>query len=148
MERLDIPGLRRMTDDLWTAGQPDAGQLRDARAAGLRSVISLCPDGECGWDEKQIAESLGLRHASLPVGAACDLSESASRRLGELLRTCEKPALVHCGSGNRVGALFALKAFYVDGKDAEGALAYGCAAGLSGLENAVRGIFTSAGGSS
>ncbi len=146
MKQLDIPGLRRLDDDVWTAGQPDAEQLRAAQAAGLRSVISLCPEGECGWDEKHIAESLGLRHATLPVGAACDLTEAASRKLGRLLADCKKPVLVHCGSGNRVGALLALKSFYVDGRAPEDALAYGRAAGLAGLETAVRGIFTSAGG--
>jgi uncharacterized protein (TIGR01244 family) len=146
MEQLDIPGLRRLDGDVWTAGQPGAKQLRAARAAGFRTVISLCPEGECGWDEKQIAESLGLRYATLPVGAACDLSEAASRKLGMLLAACDKPVLVHCGSGNRVGALFALKSFYVDGSAPEDALAYGRAAGLAGLENTVRGMFTSAGG--
>lgn len=143
MKMLDIPGLRRLSADVWTAGQPDTEQLREASDAGLKSVISLCPAGECGWDEKREAESLGLRHHSLPVGAACDLSEEASRRLHDLLEACEKPVLVHCGSGNRVGALFALRAFYVHGLAAEDAVARGRAAGLAGLETAVRALFDS-----
>jgi uncharacterized protein (TIGR01244 family) len=143
MKMPEIPGLRSLSADVWTAGQPDAKQLREARAAGLKSVISLCPAGECGWNEKLEAESLGLRHLSLPVGAACDLSEEASRRLHDLLETCEKPVLVHCGSSNRVGALFALRAFYVHGLAPEDAVARGRAAGLAGLETAVRAMIDS-----
>jgi uncharacterized protein (TIGR01244 family) len=147
MKDTEIPGLRRLSDEVWTAGQPDAGQLRRARQAGLKTVVSLCPAGECGWDEKRVAESLGLRYAALPVGAACDLTEDASRKLHDLLETCDKPVLIHCGSGNRVGALFALKAFHVHGREPEDALAHGRAAGLTGLENAVRNLLYSTGDS-
>ena len=146
MQQIRIPGLRRLSDDVWTGGQPDAGQLREARQAGLQTVVSLCPAGECGWDEKRVAESLGLHYVMLPVGAACDLTEDASRTLHDLLESCDKPVLVHCGSGNRVGALFALKAFHVDRKTPEESLAQGRAAGLTGLENAVRGMLVSTGG--
>lgn len=145
MNDLSIPSLRKLSDEVWISGQPDAGQLAAARAAGLRTVVSLCPDGECGWDEKSTAGSLGLAYATLPVGAACDLTPAAARRLHELLESCAKPALVHCGSGNRVGALFALKAFHVHGHTPEDALARGRAAGLTGLENAVRALLTSNG---
>jgi hypothetical protein len=41
-------------------------------------------------------------------------------------------------TGSWVGALFALKAFYVHGHGTEEALAHGRAAGLTGLETAVR----------
>ncbi len=146
MKELGIPALRRLSADVWTSGQPDTQQLRAARDAGLRTVISLCPAGECGWDEKATAESLGLHYESLPVGAACDVSQEASRRLHQLMETCDKPVLVHCGSGNRVGALFALEAFYIHGQGVEDALAHGRAAGLSGLEPTVRSMLISSGG--
>jgi len=45
--------------------------------------------------------------------------------------------LVHCGSGNRVGALLALRAS-LDGADDEKALALGREGGLSSLEGVVR----------
>lgn len=146
MKELPIPALRRLSDEVWISGQPDAGQLAAARDAGLRTVVSLCPAGECGWDERAAAAALGLAYATLPVGAACDLTPAAAHRLHELLESCAKPVLVHCGSGNRVGALFALKAFHVHGHTPEDALAHGRAAGLTGLENAVRAMLTSNGG--
>jgi uncharacterized protein (TIGR01244 family) len=142
MNSLDIPQLRRLSADIWTSGQPSAEQLRQAQRAGLKCVVNLCLAGECGWDEKTVAETLGLHYASLPVGTACDLSQEAALKLHELLETCEKPVLVHCGSSNRVGALFALRAFYLHGHGPDEALARGRAAGLTGLEPAVRGLLS------
>ena len=46
--------------------------------------------------------------------------------------------LLHCGSGNRVGALLALKAFWLDGGSAEEALEVGLAGGVTRLEPTVR----------
>ena len=46
--------------------------------------------------------------------------------------------MVHCASGNRVGALFALKAFHLEDADVESALASGREAGLTKLEETIR----------
>lgn len=142
LQTLPVIRLQQFDADVWTAGQPTAEQLRQAQQAGLKSVINLCPAGECGWDEKTVAETLGLHYTSIPIGAACDLSERAARQLHEALDTSPKPVMVHCGSSNRVGALFALKAHFVQGQPAPAALAQGRAAGMTGLENAVCQILT------
>jgi hypothetical protein len=47
-------------------------------------------------------------------------------------------AAVYCGSSNRVGALIALKAFYVDGIPADEALELGKQHGLTRMEAATR----------
>lgn len=138
MNAIDIVNLTEVEEDVFSSGQPTAEQLRRAREAGLASVINLCPGGECGWDEKAAAEAVGLSYASIPVGAACDVTEQAARALHAALEACPKPALVHCGSGNRVGALFALKAHCVEGCSPEAALDRGRQAGLAGLEATVR----------
>ena len=44
------------------------------------------------------------------------------------------PVLLHCASGNRVGALMAMKARFVDGKSPAEALAEGRGSGLKALE--------------
>lgn len=48
------------------------------------------------------------------------------------------PVLVHCGSANRVGAVIALEQAWVQRQGHDVALAAGVAAGLAGLEPAVR----------
>ena len=57
--------------------------------------------------------------------------------LDQILSDYDGPVLVHCGSGNRVGALLALRQSLL-GADDEDALAYGKSAGLTGLEPVVR----------
>lgn len=138
LNRIDIPNLKELEDGVWTSGQPSAEQLRRAREAGLQSVISLCPPGESGWDEQAEAERLGMTFTSIPVAAACDISEQAARALHEALESGPRPVLVHCGSGNRVGALFALKAHSFEGCSKDTAIHRGRKAGLTSLESAVR----------
>ena len=48
------------------------------------------------------------------------------------------PAIVHCASGNRVGALFAIQALYLDGRSAAEALEIGKRAGLTHVGPAIR----------
>jgi len=81
---------------------------------------------------------LGMTYVSIPIAGAADISEENARRLAEVLDVGADPVVVHCASGNRVGALFALKAYYVDGKTPEEALALGKAAGVTRLEPVVR----------
>ncbi|SVC09755.1 uncharacterized protein METZ01_LOCUS262609, partial [marine metagenome] len=44
----------------------------------------------------------------------------------------------YCASGNRVGGLLALKAYWLDGVEPDDALEIGRQAGLTGLESAVQ----------
>ncbi len=140
---LTIPNLKQLDDDVWTAGQPTPKQLAEAREAGFKSVITLCPSAECGWDERSAVEQLGMHYACVPVTSGGDLTAAAARRLHDELAASPKPAIVHCGSANRVGALFALKAHFVDGQEPDAALAHGRRAGLMGLEATVRRILSS-----
>ena len=85
------------------------------------------------------AESLGLRYVSIPVAGASGLTLVNAKRLAaELDRSDGNPIILHCASGNRVGALLALKAFHVDGLDARSALRLGLDNGLKSLEAVVR----------
>ena len=57
--------------------------------------------------------------------------------LDRLLAQFDKPVFVHCGSGNRAGALLALRA-KLNGADDETAIAAGRETGLKGLEEVVK----------
>ncbi len=130
LKRIGIPNLTEVEEGVWTGGQPSAAQLRAAREAGLESVVNLCPPPEADWDEKAAAEALGLAYTSIAVAGACDVTDEAAGVLHEALEASPKPVLVHCGSGNRVGALFALRAHRFEGLPAHAALDRGRAAGL------------------
>jgi len=59
--------------------------------------------------------------------------------LDELIAAANGPVLIHCGSGNRVGALLALRESLA-GADDEAAIEYGKEGGLTGLEDRVRDV--------
>ena len=89
-----------------TGGQPDSAHFVALAAGGVRTVIDLRAASEPrGYDEPAVARAAGLEYVSLPVTAA-SLSDStidAFRALMKARRTAS--VLVHCHSGNRVGAV-------------------------------------------
>ena len=122
-----------------TGGQPTDEQLAALRDAGYKTVINLRqPDEKGTREEPATVAALGMTYVSLPVAGAEDLNEENAGALAAALDAAEGPVLLHCGSGNRVGALLAMKAFHVDGASAEEALELGLAGGVTRLEGTVR----------
>lgn len=121
-----------------SAGQPDAAALEAFAAAGYVAVIDLRGVGEDrGLDEPAVAERFGLEYISLPIPSAVAVTFENADKLDRLLARIDGPVLVHCASGNRVGALLALRESR-SGADDEQAVAYGRQAGLTRLESVIR----------
>lgn len=132
---LQLPNQCSPTPDLLTCGIPSARDLQQACEAGFKTVVNLCPAPETSRDEPATVANLGMRYVNIPVAGPTDLTEAKARELGAVVNECANhPVIIHCASGNRVGALLALKAFYVDGKSPQEALALGLAGGLKALE--------------
>lgn len=128
-------------DGLVTAGQPSLEDFQRLKEAGLKSVINLRrPDERGTASEPEWMDELELNYLALPIAGAGDLTESAARELDQALANADRPVLLHCGSSNRVGALLALRAHYVQGQTIEEALAFGRAGGLTKLEGTTREI--------
>ncbi len=131
-------GTVSSVNGITSAGQPDQAALEVFADAGYGTVIDLRGEGEDrGFDEAAVVEELGLHYVTLPVEGKDGVSFDNARKLDELLQQYPGPVLVHCGSGNRVGALLALRASLA-GKNDESALEIGRAGGLTGLESVVR----------
>lgn len=125
-------------EGLTTAGQPDEDAFRLVAGAGYEAVIDLRGDDEPrGLDEAALLEELGLEYERLPITDAAAVNAENAARLDELLAQFDGPVLIHCASGNRVGALLALRKSQ-QGADDDAALAYGRKAGLASLEPVVR----------
>ena len=125
-------------DGITSAGQPDTAALEVFADSGYATVIDLRGEGEDrGFDEAAVVEELGLHYVTLPIASGSEISFDNARKLDALLQQYPGPVLVHCASGNRVGALLALRAS-LDGADDEKALALGRQGGLTGLEGAVK----------
>jgi len=133
-----VPNGRVPYEGLLTGGQPSPEQISEIAARGFNTVINLRTEAETPNTDAAFVESLGMAYIAIPIGGAEDLNEENAKRLAQALDEAEEPILLHCGSGNRVGALIALKAYYVDGETAEAAFAAGQHAGMTRLEPVVR----------
>jgi uncharacterized protein (TIGR01244 family) len=134
---IPIPNAAQPLPDVLTGGQPTEDNLQSAKQAGYHTVISLLPDAQSA-DEAQQARALGLQFVSIPVAGADDLTVDNAHRLADAMNAPDaKPLILHCASGNRVGALLALKAFHIDGLSRDRALELGTQAGLASLKPAV-----------
>lgn len=123
-----------------SGGRISADDLPALREAGIRHVINLAPAAETpGFDEAGAVRAAGMRYDTLPIAGAGDLGRDAVMAFDRLLQSTDGPTLVHCASGNRVGALAALRAAWLHGADEEAAVEEGRRWGLRGLEGEVRG---------
>ena len=132
---LPIPNLLQL-GNVYVGGYVSPEALSAVKAAGITHVIDMLPEHEHGgFDEAAMAADLGLYYAHLPVLGGNDLNRDNAQALDRLLGEIgDTPVLVHCMSGNRVGALFALRAAWVQGKPAAEALLEGRRYGLTKLE--------------
>lgn len=122
-----------------TGGQPSKADLAYLKEQGFGTVINLRrAEEDFGYDEKADAESLGLAYVNIPISAADGVNGTMAAYLRSVINQTDAPVLLHCGSGNRVGALYAMGAHHIDGKSIDEALAIGRSAGLTGFEPAVR----------
>jgi uncharacterized protein (TIGR01244 family) len=125
-------------DGITSAGQPNEAALEVFADAGYATVIDMRSEGEDrGFDEAKVVEELGLHYVTLPIDSNEAISFENARKLDELLNKYPGPVLVHCASGNRVGALLALRAS-LGGADDDSALAFGHEGGLTRLEPVVK----------
>lgn len=134
---LEVRNARMPLPGLVTAGQPTQEQFDGLVAAGFENFISLrlADEGGAGWEE-EYAPGAGASFTRLPVSGSAGLNRETAEELGRLLDAAgDGGTVLYCGSSNRVGALLALKAFWVDGVSAEDALELGKAAGVTRLES-------------
>ncbi len=103
--------FKRLTDEVWVAGQLREDDFARAAAAGVRTVVNNRPDGEAPDQlpdarARDAAERAGLAYHHLPVaGGALTLETVATMRT--LLAEGEAPLLAYCTSGTRSTVLWA-----------------------------------------
>lgn len=131
--RFDTP----FAPGLHAGGQPTPDDLARLAADGVRTVINLrAPSEPIDFDEAREARRLGLRYVTVPVAGPHDVTPDTVARFSRELDQARShgAVLLHCASGNRVGALVALDQALTRGQPADAALAIGRSAGLTSLE--------------
>ena len=117
-----------------SAGQPDSAVLSTFAEAGYVAVVDLRTDKEDrGFDEPATVMGLGMSYVSMPINSEVDINFEKAAELDQIISGFNGPVLVHCASGNRVGALFALNN-KAQGSSDEEAIAAGKTAGMTRLE--------------
>ena len=130
--------LQGASSDVLTSGRVDADEVRRLARRGVRHVIDLTHDSETpDFDEAAAVRAAGMRYDNLPIRGPEDLTPENVHAFDRLIAASSRPLLVHCASRNRVGAMAALRAAWVEGKSAEEALEQGRRWGMTSLEGAV-----------
>lgn len=135
--------MNQSEPNIYTGGQPES--FADVAAAGVKHVINLRPHAETpNVDEPALVAENGMQYHNLPINGPGDLNRENVQRLDQLLQEIgDDTALVHCASSNRVGALAALRAAWIQGKSTDEALEVGKRWGMTKIQPVVEGLLRS-----
>lgn len=117
---------------VFLASQPAVVDFEQAKSNGVKTVIDLREAGEVEeFDEPKVVRALGLEYYNLGFKTPESLTDSVFDRARALLRDeSKKPILLHCSSGNRVGAVWLAHRVLDGGLEYEAALAESKTVGL------------------
>ena len=136
-----IRNARTPIEGVLSGGQPTPEQIELTAQAGFLTVINLRAETEPGFEwEREAVEQLGMRYVLIPVAGEDGLTRENVGRIDSALNEALErgPVLFHCASGNRIGAVLALRGAWFHGLDSDAALRLGLAGGLGGLESKIR----------
>ena len=139
---LGIRNLSKPLPNILCSGQPTEEQFDKLERAGVTHVLHLRTKGEqgTGWEEAR-ANRADVLFERLEIAGADGLTRENVEAFAEKLAAYKGgTVLVSCGSSNRVGAMFALKAAWLDGASKEEAMALGKRAGMTRLASKVEAL--------
>jgi uncharacterized protein (TIGR01244 family) len=136
-----IQNFSRIKPNLAVSGQPTEANLKKASESGYKTIINLRPKEEWPFDEKSLVEDLGMKYVLIPIANPDELTIDKAKELGAILDdTSAYPILLHCGSSNRVGALYALQEYLKTKETEDKIIELGKEAGMTSpaLEERIR----------
>ena len=137
-----IKNLRQPNSTQFASGQPKTQEFSALKEAGIQHVINLRPKSETpDFNEEQAVIKNNMRYHNIPIASIADLTPENVEALDALLKQIgNEKTLLHCASSNRVGAMMALRANWLQGKSVEDSLAIGESFGLTRLKSAVNSL--------
>jgi uncharacterized protein (TIGR01244 family) len=133
----EIAGVRnfsRVDATVGCAGATDPSAMTALRKEGFVSVINLRQAEEPGAsipESRAAAQAAGLKYIHLPFNAASPDPKVVESFLAAIADKGNQPAFIHCGSANRVGAVWMIKRALQDKWPVEKARAEAQAIGLT-----------------
>ncbi|MDX2263741.1 MAG: sulfur transferase domain-containing protein [Hyphomicrobiales bacterium] len=110
---------------VWRASQPAPYQIRRFKRLGVRTVLNLRGERNCGSYrlEARACRANGLKLVDFPMRSRGVPDEQSLRELDVLLREIEYPVVIHCKSGSdRAGLMSALYLIMKENRPPEEAL--------------------------
>lgn len=139
-ESFDMINTIRLSENLIVGGQPSINDLKKMQSIGINQVVNLRPVSEkVDFDQVALLTELGMEYTLIPLTDISTFTPSVAQQLKDVL-TLKQPTLIHCASGNRVGALIALSAFWCDKLPAKEAYQKGMQGGLTKLAPQVKAL--------
>jgi uncharacterized protein (TIGR01244 family) len=123
----ELTGIRnflKLSDQVWTGGQPWPEHLTKLKEAGIKVIINLRAHAEYeGAREEAKVKELGMGYFNIPVdGQSPDELDADDflKLTDEQLKN--GPVFIHCAVGTRVGAFWMIRRVMRDGWEFEKAL--------------------------
>lgn len=93
--------------NIYLAGQPTPTDIPLLKKAGIKTVITLRKTKEVPWDEAGVVKQQGMKFVSIPFQGPAELKPEVFDKALKVLRDKKRgPTVLHCGSANRVGAIW------------------------------------------
>ena len=127
----DVVNYTRVDATVACAGATPPEAMAELKTRGFVTVINFRTDGERGATVeagKAAAEGAGLNYIHLPFREPS--AEVIESFLSAVADPANQPIYIHCGSANRVGAMWLIKRVKLDGWSLEEATAEAEAIGL------------------
>ena len=137
VQKQDMPGIRnysRVDATIGCGGATDPSAMAGLRKEGFVSVVNLRLASEQGANVeagRAAAQAAGLKYIHLPFDAASPDPALVENFLAAVADRSNQPVYIHCGSANRVGAVWMIKRTLQDKWATDRALAEAEAIGLT-----------------
>jgi uncharacterized protein (TIGR01244 family) len=137
VQKSTVPGITnfsKVETTIACGGATSAAAVPELKKMGYVSIINLRLPSEQGADveaEMAAAAANNIKYIALPFNTAAPDAAVVDQFITAVTTPANQPAYIHCGSANRVGALWSVKRMLVDGWDEEKAMAEAAAIGLT-----------------
>ena len=119
-EHQTLPGasnVTRVDANVMCGGNTTPDAFPEIRKLGFKSIVNLRRETERGVDiagARAAAARHGLEYVHIPVNPSKPSAESVDAFLKAVTTASNQPVYIHCGSANRVAALWMIKRVVVD----------------------------------
>lgn len=137
VQKQDVEGIRnfsRVDATIGCGGTTSPSAFPALKQMGFVSIVNLREASEAGADieaARAAATAAGLKYIHLPFNGAKPETAPIDQFIAAVGAKENQPVYIHCGSANRVGALWFVKRVLSDGWAADKAMAEAETIGLS-----------------